>query len=444
MSQCSGESSRLASEILWNAATSAGGEKPLIILILGMVICFGTVVFYFVHIARHNVQGRRMIKENYVGTSFLPMKLRNQTDILMLGPVVAIFSLVSLCVPELTTMSELMQAIYRSVALYRIVWYCVIEFRGGAGNLVRADGTGTFQQHAPRRLWAQAPLCCVWVFCLPFMKKRITVRRDLLFIMYLTSQYCIFGPLAATLQVVLYYEGVSASSRRPLNLSCVVVGILSNLGAIWAARVIGAMVQSLEPVPHQLAQRSWCHKERDECLKEVKKEEIEGDKKVGYKVRWVIIVSTLPNIAFLIISFSVQGGECFDTGEALPQIDLENFYGAFAGLIIGLLGVVIAMKKGFPVQSEEDAKVEFVSQVSGRILEAEIQPTFVLRMMRDSIDRLIEQRTSAGLKGFDKEAPLKWREFFGAQALTEAAPSSGDPDVHGQRQLAQGDGEAEA
>jgi len=372
-----------------------------------------TLVLYLVLILKHRKRGYALVAP--VVIIMQPVKLQVQESILYLGVLMTAFYALQLNLPELMTMADMFQTTYKAISYYYLMRFASLQF-GQMPNIMRSDGTGTLQSHKPCKFWKKPPCCCVWIFCLPFMKDRVVNYKDGFLMYRFVYQFCIFGPILSAMKMAVRFEGVNQDNIATVTILLDVLTIVSLLCAVYGIQVLCGIVESCLPIQNQVRERTW-FKNGHAALPEGESKEATPTKNISPKNAWITIVTVTPVMAGLIASFFITDNVCYDDAGFVTKVDYRSYINAFCGIILNLLGVIFAMGKAFPLPSLQD-RSELLEQLSAKFLEMEIWPEYALKAVSNSINQIIETRKREG-----KEVGLKpsqaFMENFGALADAE-------------------------
>lgn len=415
---CQKQSTELASDAIWS---HVAGER-LVIVAVGLAFAFFTLVLYLVLIHKHRSRGQALM--DAAGVHFVPYKLQIQESIIWLGPVMTICYIVQMCAPELTTMAEMFSTTFKAISYYYLMKYTGFQF-GELYSLYRDDGTGTVQQHKPSKIYNKPPCCCVWIFCLPWMKERTVQIFDGRRMFRLVYQFCIIGPLMAILSMVAHYEGVTKDNIVAVSRAASMIGLASLLGAVYAINVMCDIVETCIPIQYQVAQRKWFTYAHGQMRKEQVEEPV-PIKNIKVKSTWITFVTVLPILAGLGTSFAVTEDVCQDNGQLMKVVDYRNHLNAFIGILINFLGAAFAAK-AFPIP-KEGSRPEQIEHVAARYLEMELWPEYALQGMMTSIKGILQQRKEEG-KVLSIKPSAEWIEAFGEHGDIEKGHIEKDADM---------------
>merc|ERR1712176_1312603 len=103
-------------------------------------------------------------------------------------------------------------------------------------------------------------------------------------------------------------------------------------------------------------------------------------------------------------------------GDIIRRMDMENHVSGFVSLVISFLAFVFAVTKAFPRTGRPNSRL-LVHLCSKMLLEFELMPNYVLELLRDGIDKLIEHRKNNDIDGqFGEGVSPQWKMFFDNEA----------------------------
>lgn len=242
------------------------------------------------------------------------------------------------------------------------------------------------------------------------MKKRVVQQWDGRLMNLLVYQFCFIGPLMATLQMIVHYEGVRKEHTVVVSLTCQIIAVLSLLGAVYAVNVVCGIVESCIPIQYQVRQRKWFSYGHEQLRKEQVEEPVPVNN-IKVKNSWISFVTVTPVLAALVTSFVVTDDVCQDNGKLMLVVDYRNHLTAFIGILLNFLGACFAFVKAFPVPK---GSMEYLEHISARYLEMELWPEYALQGMMTSITGILQQRRKDGKDpNFGRGPSPQWIEAFG-------------------------------
>lgn len=384
----------LPSEVIWSSAAPHAWK---VLCIAGLALAVLSLISYFTLFRLLRAHGGNkgvatVPGQNYrknVGTSYMWPKMGWEGAMLRLGPVMIICSVVGMCVPELTLITNLFSTVYRAYGFYSLVKYIVEQF-GGIKLLTRDNGKGTLQSHAPFKVWAVPGFCCFWGPLYPWLNAKIFDKRDGRIVYNLVTQFMVLGPVSAGCMIVVAYEGISVDALVHVGRAASAVSLVSLLLVIYGCKVLITVGERCTWIVDTLIDQ--LNEKQQVCLVPQ-----DGSHKphrnINSKFLFLELVTVPGSIAALICSFAITDSSTNDNGDVISDAALQAFYSNAVNLLFNIIGAWVAWK-AFPVGKEAlEASRE---QAAQRHLEAELYPALVLEGLIVTYTRELVKRQAEG------------------------------------------------
>lgn len=151
-----------------------------------------------------------------------------QTRLVVAAPlVIALCKVIVVLEPRAWKPLFLIVVMYEVFAFWNFMWLIFGYVADTEDNIVE-----TFRHVAPLKVWAAAPLCCIWACCYPFMAKRVPCRSDVKLVRAFMWQFMVMGPLCAATEMSgkLSHEGHLRIAR--LETCCLLVAMYGLFGLL--------------------------------------------------------------------------------------------------------------------------------------------------------------------------------------------------------------------